>query len=57
MPFLPNTAWLAHRLQKPVSWQAVPLIIHFHGADVYHRDTVADYHDLYQQAFNMRALL
>jgi colanic acid/amylovoran biosynthesis glycosyltransferase len=30
----------------------VPLIIHFHGADVYHRETVADYHDLYQQAFN-----
>jgi colanic acid/amylovoran biosynthesis glycosyltransferase len=30
---------------------AVPLIIHFHGADVYHRDTVAAYADLYQDAF------
>lgn len=30
---------------------AVPLIIHFHGADVYHRDTVAAYADLYQEAF------
>lgn len=29
----------------------LPLIIHFHGADVYHRQTVADYHDLYQKAF------
>ncbi|WP_114941107.1 glycosyltransferase [Mucilaginibacter endophyticus] len=29
----------------------VPLIIHFHGADVYHRDTVAAYAELYQQAF------
>ncbi|SEO88508.1 Glycosyltransferase involved in cell wall bisynthesis [Mucilaginibacter gossypiicola] len=30
---------------------AVPLIIHFHGADVYHRDTVAAYAGLYQDAF------
>lgn len=30
---------------------AVPLIIHFHGADVYHRDTVAAYASLYQDAF------
>lgn len=30
---------------------AVPLIIHFHGADVYHHDTVAAYADLYQEAF------
>lgn len=29
----------------------VPLIIHFHGADVYHRDTVAAYARLYQEAF------
>ncbi|HEY9195319.1 MAG TPA: glycosyltransferase [Mucilaginibacter sp.] len=29
----------------------VPLIIHFHGADVYHRDTVAAYAELYQEAF------
>jgi colanic acid/amylovoran biosynthesis glycosyltransferase len=29
----------------------VPLIIHFHGADVYHRDTVAAYSHLYQDAF------
>ena len=29
----------------------VPLIIHFHGADVYHRDTVAEYAELYQDAF------
>ncbi|AYL98683.1 glycosyltransferase [Mucilaginibacter celer] len=29
----------------------VPLVIHFHGADVFHRDTVAAYADLYQGAF------
>jgi glycosyltransferase involved in cell wall biosynthesis len=29
----------------------VPLIIHFHGADVYHRNTVATYARLYQQVF------
>ncbi|WP_428328560.1 glycosyltransferase family 4 protein [Mucilaginibacter sp.] len=29
----------------------VPLIIHFHGADVYHRETVASYAALYQSAF------
>ncbi|WPU93554.1 glycosyltransferase [Mucilaginibacter sabulilitoris] len=30
----------------------VPLVIHFHGADVYHKKTVEAYHDLYQRAFN-----
>lgn len=30
---------------------AVPLVIHFHGADVYHHDTVAAYAGLYQEAF------
>jgi len=29
----------------------VPLVIHFHGADVYHRKTVAAYHDLYKKGF------
>jgi colanic acid/amylovoran biosynthesis glycosyltransferase len=29
----------------------VPLVIHYHGADVHHRETVALYHDLYQKAF------
>jgi glycosyltransferase involved in cell wall biosynthesis len=29
----------------------VPLVIHFHGADVFHRKTVTAYHDLYQKAF------
>ena len=29
----------------------VPLIIHFHGADVHHRKTVAKYIDLYHKAF------
>ncbi|OCX50669.1 hypothetical protein BEL04_23160 [Mucilaginibacter sp. PPCGB 2223] len=29
----------------------VPLIIHFHGADVHHRKTVETYFDLYQEAF------
>ena len=29
----------------------VPLIIHFHGADVFHRKTVAAYRELYQKAF------
>jgi colanic acid/amylovoran biosynthesis glycosyltransferase len=29
----------------------VPLVIHFHGADVHHRPTVAAYFDLYQKAF------
>ncbi|EHQ27842.1 glycosyltransferase [Mucilaginibacter paludis] len=29
----------------------VPLVIHFHGADVHHRATVASYFALYQKAF------
>jgi glycosyltransferase involved in cell wall biosynthesis len=29
----------------------IPLIIHFHGADVYHRETVVKYADLYKEAF------
>ena len=29
----------------------VPLVIHFHGADVYHRETVASYHELYKATF------
>ncbi|MDN5286282.1 MAG: glycosyltransferase [Mucilaginibacter sp.] len=29
----------------------VPLIIHFHGADVFHRETVVAYRELYQKAF------
>jgi colanic acid/amylovoran biosynthesis glycosyltransferase len=30
----------------------VPLVIHFHGADVYHQKTVELYKELYQKAFN-----
>jgi glycosyltransferase involved in cell wall biosynthesis len=30
----------------------VPLVIHYHGADVYHRDTVAKYLSLYKKAFD-----
>lgn len=29
----------------------VPLVIHFHGADAHHRETVAVYRDLYHKAF------
>lgn len=29
----------------------VPLVIHYHGADVHHKPTVAAYFDLYQDAF------
>jgi len=29
----------------------IPLIIHFHGADVHHRATIAQYGQLYQKAF------
>lgn len=29
----------------------IPLVIHFHGADIYHSETVADYRDLYKKAF------
>jgi len=29
----------------------VPLVIHFHGADAYHKETVATYYNLYQKAF------
>ncbi|MCC8425268.1 glycosyltransferase [Mucilaginibacter sp. UR6-11] len=30
----------------------VPLVIHYHGADVYNRSTVSEYKDLYRDAFN-----
>jgi colanic acid/amylovoran biosynthesis glycosyltransferase len=30
----------------------VPLVIHFHGADVYHKETVEAYKDLYKKAFD-----
>lgn len=30
----------------------IPLVIHYHGADVHHRGTVQKYHDQYQKAFN-----
>jgi colanic acid/amylovoran biosynthesis glycosyltransferase len=29
----------------------VPLIIHFHGADAHHRDTISQYRELYKKAF------
>lgn len=29
----------------------VPLVIHFHGADAHHSETVSTYHDLYLKAF------
>lgn len=29
----------------------VPLVVHFHGADVYHRETVKKYHKVYQKMF------
>jgi len=29
----------------------VPLIIHFHGADAHHKETVTAYHELYKKAF------
>ena len=35
----------------------VPLVIHFHGADVYHRETVIAYRDLYQSAFKFASAL
>ena len=35
----------------------VPLIIHYHGADVHHRDTVAQYIDLYKKAFGYASWL
>ena len=35
----------------------VPLIIHFHGADVHHRPTVSRYFDLYQKAFDYAGAL
>jgi glycosyltransferase involved in cell wall biosynthesis len=35
----------------------VPLIIHYHGADVHHRDTVAQYTDLYKKAFEYASWL
>jgi len=30
----------------------VPLVVHFHGADVYHKGTVKGYYDLYKKAFS-----
>jgi len=35
----------------------VPLIIHYHGADVHHRETVAQYINLYQKAFDYASWL
>jgi colanic acid/amylovoran biosynthesis glycosyltransferase len=35
----------------------VPLIIHFHGADVHHRATVSAYIDLYKKAFKYASYL
>jgi glycosyltransferase involved in cell wall biosynthesis len=35
----------------------VPLIIHFHGADVFHRQTVKEYATLYRQAFKYASAL
>jgi colanic acid/amylovoran biosynthesis glycosyltransferase len=35
----------------------VPLIIHFHGADVYHRETIKEYAELYQEAFKYASAL
>lgn len=29
----------------------VPLVIHYHGADVHHTETIKRYHDLYKKAF------
>jgi colanic acid/amylovoran biosynthesis glycosyltransferase len=30
----------------------VPLVIHYHGADVHHRETITLYRELYQRSFN-----
>ncbi|MDB5029910.1 glycosyltransferase [Mucilaginibacter sp.] len=35
----------------------IPLIIHFHGADVHHKKTVAAYYELYQKAFKYASSL
>ncbi len=35
----------------------VPLVIHFHGADAYHKETVATYYNLYQKAFKYASYL
>lgn len=35
----------------------VPLVIHFHGADVYHRETIKEYAELYQDAFKYASAL
>ena len=35
----------------------VPLVIHYHGADVHHRETVASYLDLYKKAFKYASYL
>jgi glycosyltransferase involved in cell wall biosynthesis len=36
---------------KACAAAGIPLVIHFHGADVYHRPTVEKYRDYYQKAF------
>ncbi|GAC1307748.1 MAG: hypothetical protein NVSMB24_20160 [Mucilaginibacter sp.] len=35
----------------------VPLVIHFHGADVYHSETIKEYAELYQEAFKYASAL
>jgi colanic acid/amylovoran biosynthesis glycosyltransferase len=35
----------------------VPLVIHYHGADVHHRETVKQYLELYQRSFNYASAL
>ena len=35
----------------------VPLVIHYHGADVHHRETIRQYHVLYQRSFNYASAL
>jgi colanic acid/amylovoran biosynthesis glycosyltransferase len=35
----------------------VQLVIHYHGADVHHRETVTLYHELYQRSFNYASSL
>ncbi|MBS1525888.1 MAG: glycosyltransferase [Bacteroidetes bacterium] len=36
---------------KACKQAGVPLVIHFHGADVHHKPTVATYYDFYKEAF------
>jgi colanic acid/amylovoran biosynthesis glycosyltransferase len=35
----------------------VPLVIHYHGADVHRRETIRQYHALYQRSFNYASAL